>query len=150
MTLAFVKKFNRETRCSACTAARAIVGKRIFSLCDQHLNEAAEKFRCWYNQRKAIGKCSQCNRKAVKDTGRCKVHTKMNKVKCAAWMAANKQDHYARQAVKKEAFLAAGLCICREHNELAPQRRRCKKCLKRRNGYKRVRRGRPTRYIRVE
>ena len=128
MTAFYVREFNRRTKCRNCEEARTIVGKRVFSLCEQHLNTAAEHFRCWYNQRKLIGKCHACNRNAIKGTGRCSVHAQINRERCARWMVHNRFAHYDRQAIKKEGWLSKGLCICRNHNPLDGVHRRCDQC----------------------
>ncbi len=130
----FIKTFNKNTGCAHCKSGKLRVGKKTYSLCEAHLNKAAEKWRNWADYRRQQGLCISCNHKSFNGWLRCRAHTNQNRAKCKSWMKDNGPEHYARQKQRKELFLAQGICFCPARNPTAGFRR-CADCRTRSNSY---------------
>lgn len=157
----FVKKFNQTTKCGQCKDAKLKVGRRIYSLCQDHLAKARDHWRNWARERRNCGRCISCDKKAW-DGGsrlnrrgyrvpggkvwlRCKQHTLENREKCRLWteeqVKQNPRYFTEKWEGVQQRFLANGLCICAGHPPLPAGFKRCDKC-RRRKGAARPRRSR--------
>lgn len=146
MTAFFVKKFKNQNECSACDSDH-LSG---YKMCASHLKIAREGFMRWANERRAIGKCISCDRNSrvatrgehkgrVRET-RCNPHAKINRQKCARWMALHPTYH-RDEWVKRVQLRDAGFCpTCPEHRKLPAGQKRCDFCrIKHSKGYEAAR-----------
>lgn len=124
----FVKTFNKRTPCAHCKHAKLVIGKRVYSLCEAHLDEARERWRCWQEQRRAEGKCISCDCKSFHGWLRCRKHTLINRERCKRWVVMHKEHQAQRHKERKEYWFAQGLCVCGAHNPLTDGYRRCDDC----------------------
>lgn len=132
MTAFFVKTFKKRhtKRCAHCRKDK-VSG---YSLCDRHLVAARERFRSWSNTRRKEHKCILCDRKPMKTWLRCRLHTKINRNRCAIW-GSQHPDYAHKQWLKRKKYIDVGLCVCRAHNPLPVGKRRCDPCRTRSAGY---------------
>lgn len=132
----FVKKFNKEHKCSKCKSSKLQVGKKIFSLCQDHLIKAKERWRVWQIQRRVEGKCSYCDKKSYNGWIRCKTHALYNREKCKQWYKVNKEYYKMYNLGRKAEWLSQSKCPqCKEHRSLTEGYARCSVCrVKRKSG----------------
>lgn len=124
----FLKTFRKDLRCRRCKALEARPKKSGYSLCEEHLVEAREKFRCWSEQRREDGLCCYCPRKSFRGWLRCRLHTAINRAKCLAWDRAH-PEHAKEQWELKKQLRDAGFCpSCRDRNPLEHGMKRCEVC----------------------
>lgn len=124
----FIKKFNQQVKCFSCKHSVLKVRGKAYSLCAKHLQQAAERWRCWAEQRRSEGKCISCDKHSYNGWLRCKQHTELNRIKCRRWMAENKEYRAKFEAERREHFLKAGLCLCASHTPLPEGYHRCDRC----------------------
>lgn len=133
----FVKSFKRQHPCRDCRIRRLTGGPKL-GLCRRHLQEAAEQWRCWQEQRRAEQRCISCARRAhVRPSGyvelRCRHHKEVNRVRCLTWSRAH-PEHAREQYLKSKALIDSGFCRCSAHTLLRDGFRRCDACRKRGRG----------------
>lgn len=87
----FVKTFNKKHKCLKCKSAKLKIGRKVFSLCKNHLDHAKLRWRQWQTDRQKNGKCCYCNKKSFNGFLRCKTHTEYNKTICNKWILKNKE-----------------------------------------------------------
>lgn len=95
----FIKTFKRQNKCPHCSRDKA----SGYSLCPAHLEVARQRWRSWSAERRAQERCVSCDRRsrlATRGVGagerreiRCKIHARINTLKCRAWAAANPGYH---------------------------------------------------------
>ena len=132
MTDFFVSKFNKEHKCAHCKHSKLKVGLKIFSLCQDHLAVARQRWRNWASERKDAGKCCFCDCKSYCGWLRCKKHTAINRKRIREWILTHPW-HYKEQWEKKKKLKESGFCpYCKEHRRLNNGLRTCDPCLTRR------------------
>jgi hypothetical protein len=135
MTVFFVKEFKRANKCFKCNRDKLT----SYSLCPDHLRQARDKFRVWAKERRAIGRCTNCNRLGRKTKLyhpartmgqrelKCSIHREEMLKRTIVWHTAH--PGRSRQEWQKRLQLVnAGFCVCSGHPKLPSGQRRCDAC----------------------
>lgn len=121
----YVKSFNKKNR----KKSTLKVGKKVFSLCKDHLDKCRQRWYDFSTERREQGLCCYCDNKSYNGYLRCRAHTAYNMATCKAWYHKHKEERSQYSKNFKNFFLDQGLCPqCKVHAPLTDGFKRCLGC----------------------